>query len=84
MTVEFNYEMSFEEAILELENIVRELERGNLKLDQSLEVFQRGIELSRICAAQLDEAERKIDLLVKGNGGNISIKSAEIVEEEDE
>lgn len=77
-------DIDFEAAITELEDIVKELERGNLKLDKALEVFQRGIELSRLCSAQLAEAERKIDLLVKGNDGNISMKSAKIVEENDE
>ena len=77
-------EIEFEEALMQLENVVKELEQGNLKLDQALDVFQKGIQLSRICAVQLEEAERKIDLLVKDNDGNISIESAKIAEEEDE
>lgn len=77
-------EIQFEEAISQLEGIVEELEDGNLKLKQALDAFQRGIELSRICAGQLESAEKKIDLIVKGNNGNISFKSAKIMEETDE
>lgn len=77
-------DIEFEEAISQLEGIVEELEDGNLKLKQALDAFQRGIELSRICAGQLESAEKKIDLIVKGNNGNISFKSAKIMEETDE
>jgi exodeoxyribonuclease VII small subunit len=77
-------EIEFEEAINQLEGIVDELEEGNLKLKQALDAFQKGIELSRICAGQLESAEKKIDLLVKGNNGSISVKSAKIMEETNE
>jgi len=66
--------VKFEDAIKELEDLIGDLENGELTLDQALEAFQRGIELSRICANQLDGAEQKIDLLLKEKDGNITLK----------
>ena len=53
----------FEAAIAELESIVRKLEEGDLPLEQSLILYERGVELSRFCHARLEEAERRIDVL---------------------
>jgi len=53
----------FESAIAELEKIVRQLEEGDLALDKSLALFERGVELSRYCHEQLGAAERRIELL---------------------
>jgi exodeoxyribonuclease VII small subunit len=53
----------FETAIAELESIVKALEEGDLTLERSLQLFERGIELSRFCHARLEEAERRIELL---------------------
>jgi exodeoxyribonuclease VII small subunit len=60
----------FEGAIAELETIVRKLEEGDLALEQSLELYERGVRLSRYCHARLEEAERRIEVL--GEGGEIS------------
>ncbi len=62
----------FEEALQELENIVQRLEDGNLSLDESLALFEEGIKLSRLCAQRLDEAEKKIELLMKDENGALS------------
>jgi exodeoxyribonuclease VII small subunit len=62
----------FEEALQELENIVQRLEDGNLSLDESLALFEEGIKLSRLCAQRLDEAEKKIELLLKDENGSLS------------
>ena len=62
---------SFEEAIVELELIVEKLEKGELPLDDSIEVFQKGIELSKFCNKRLDEVERKISILVEDEKGDI-------------
>jgi exodeoxyribonuclease VII small subunit len=59
----------FEKALTELENIVRQLEAGNLSLDKSLELFSRGIELAKACKQKLDEAELKVSKLVKDKEG---------------
>jgi exodeoxyribonuclease VII small subunit len=53
----------FESAIAELEKIVKRLEDGDLSLDAALTMFERGVELSRFCHAQLGEAQRRIEML---------------------
>ncbi len=62
-------EKSFESSLEELERIVRQLEGGDLPLDRSLELFEQGVRLSRECQKRLDEAERKIEILLKGSDG---------------
>jgi exodeoxyribonuclease VII small subunit len=53
----------FEAAIAELESIVKKLEEGDLALERSLELYERGVQLSRFCHARLEEAERRIEIL---------------------
>jgi exodeoxyribonuclease VII small subunit len=53
----------FEAAIAELESIVKKLEEGELPLEQSLELYERGMKLSRFCHSRLEEAERRIEIL---------------------
>jgi exodeoxyribonuclease VII small subunit len=53
----------FESAIAELETIVKTLEGGDLALEKSLALFERGVQLSRFCHAQLEAAERRIEIL---------------------
>jgi exodeoxyribonuclease VII small subunit len=53
----------FEAAIAELESIVKKLEEGDLALEQSLELYERGVQLSRFCHARLEAAERRIEIL---------------------
>ena len=53
----------FEGAIAELESIVKKLEEGDLALEQSLELYERGVQLSRFCHARLEAAEKRIELL---------------------
>ena len=55
----------FESALAELESLVKELEQGNLPLEQSLRLFERGVELSRYCHTRLDAAERRIEVLTE-------------------
>ena len=62
---------SFEKAIAELEEIVKKLEKGELTLDDSINCFQRGVELTKYCNKRLDEAERRITMLVEGENGQI-------------
>jgi len=56
--------VSFEIAISELENIVSQLESGDLELEQSLALFERGIELTRLSQSKLQEAEQKVQILM--------------------
>jgi exodeoxyribonuclease VII small subunit len=53
----------FEAAIAELEGIVKKLEEGDLPLEQSLQLYERGVHLSRYCHARLEETERRIEIL---------------------
>jgi exodeoxyribonuclease VII small subunit len=53
----------FEAAIAELETIVKKLEEGDLPLETSLQLYERGIRLSRFCHTQLEEAEKRIEIL---------------------
>jgi exodeoxyribonuclease VII small subunit len=53
----------FEAAIAELETIVKKLEEGDLALEQSLGLYERGVQLSRFCHAQLEQAEKRIEIL---------------------
>jgi len=63
---------SFESALKELEGIVKQLESGEAKLEEALSLFERGIRLSRFCSQKLEEAEKKIELLVKDSRGEYS------------
>lgn len=58
----------FEECLQRLEAIVKEMERGDLPLEQSLKLFEEGIVLSSACRKELDEAEGKIEVLLKQDG----------------
>lgn len=53
----------FESALAELESIVKMLEDGSLTLEKSLELFERGVQLSRYCHSRLEDAERRIEIL---------------------
>jgi exodeoxyribonuclease VII small subunit len=53
----------FEAALTELDTIVKKLEDGDIPLEQSLQLFERGVQLSRFCHARLEEAERRIEIL---------------------
>jgi exodeoxyribonuclease VII small subunit len=61
-------DMSFEESLDQLESLVDRLERGQLLLDESLELFEKGMKLARICNSKLARAERKIEVLIEENG----------------
>ena len=61
----------FESALKSLEEIVGQLEAGNLTLDRALELFEEGIRVSRFCSSKLDEAERKVEVLIKTVDGTI-------------
>lgn len=64
-------EESFEEALRRLEEIVQRLEGGDLSLEESLRVFEEGVRLARVCSQQLDLAERRIDILMRDQRGEV-------------
>jgi exodeoxyribonuclease VII small subunit len=55
----------FEGAIAELDGIVKKLEEGDLPLEQSLALYERGVQLARFCHARLEDAERRIEILTE-------------------
>ena len=60
---------TFEESLSALEKIVSQLEEGDLPLEKSLELFEEGVRLSKKCKQRLDQAERRIEMLVKDSEG---------------
>jgi exodeoxyribonuclease VII small subunit len=61
-------EVSFETSLDELEKVVKALEAGELPLDRSLELFSRGMQLSDMCRKQLEEAETRVEMLIRKEG----------------
>jgi exodeoxyribonuclease VII small subunit len=66
----------FEDALKELEDIVARLEKGELALEESLGLYERGIGLARLCHAKLEEAEGRIEVLMKDARGDL-VKDAQ-------
>ncbi|MEI6313399.1 MAG: exodeoxyribonuclease VII small subunit [Syntrophus sp. (in: bacteria)] len=62
----------FEEALKKLEELVKKMESGDLALDDSLKAFEEGIRLIRFCTGKLDEAERRVEILLKDDKGDIA------------
>ncbi len=62
----------FETSLKKLEEVVRKLEGGSLSLDDSIKAFEEGVRHSAFCAKKLDEAERKVELLIKQRDGSFS------------
>ena len=62
---------SFEEQIQELEKIINELENGNLNLDDSVVKFEEGMKISKECNKMLENAEKKITILLNGENGEV-------------
>ena len=64
-------DIKFEKAMGRLEEIVEGLEKGDLSLEDSLKIFEEGIRLSQVCMARLDEAEKKVEILMKEKGKTV-------------
>jgi exodeoxyribonuclease VII small subunit len=58
----------FEQSLKELENLVEKMEQGDLSLEESLQHFERGVQLTRACQQALKDAEQKVETLLKKNG----------------
>jgi exodeoxyribonuclease VII small subunit len=63
----------FEEALARLEKIVKNLEDGDLPLEESLRLFEEGVSLTRLCASRLEEAQRRIDVLTRGEQDDLKL-----------
>ena len=66
--------MSFEDALAELEQIVRRLEAGQVKLDEAIRYYERGARLRRHCEGKLEEAQQRVDRIVVGADGVIAAR----------
>lgn len=70
--------LSFEDALIELERIVRLLEEGKGPLDQAIDAYARGVSLKGHCEAKLAEAQARVDRITIGPDGTVSAKPAEL------
>lgn len=70
-------EVKFEDALKKLEKIVGELESGNLPLEDSLKKYEEGIQLAQVCSKRLEQARKKIELIVKSKSGSFDVKPFE-------
>lgn len=61
-------ELNFEQAMSQLEEIVDELEHGDVPLEKAIELFQKGMGLSQLCSQKLEQVERKIEMIVEEDG----------------
>ena len=71
-------EKTFESALGELETIVKQLEDGDLDLEESLKLFEKGVKLSRECRERLSKAERRIEILLKDANGNLTVQDLDV------
>ncbi|MFN2412275.1 MAG: exodeoxyribonuclease VII small subunit [Pyrinomonadaceae bacterium] len=70
-------EKTFEQSMNELEAIIKNLEVGDLPLEESLKLFENGVRLTRECRERLIQAERRIEVLMKDADGNLSVADLE-------
>ncbi len=71
-------EVTFEAAMKRLEGIVETLGGGNLSLEDSLKMFEEGMELCKFCNKKLDEAEYKVEKLMEKKGGELSVEELKV------
>ncbi len=76
-------EKKFEDAMQRLEEIVENLEKGDLSLEESLKRFEEGMNLVNFCSKKLEEAEQKVTILIKESGGNYTHQAFEVEEKEE-
>jgi exodeoxyribonuclease VII small subunit len=70
-------EKNFEAALEELEQVVEQLESGELSLEDALSAFEKGVGLVRFCNQKLQQVEKKVELLLKDKDGRLQLKSLE-------
>lgn len=76
--------VKFEQAMARLEAIVGQLENGDLSLDESLKIFEEGIRLSKNCLKVLEDAERKVEVLVQDTNGKKQLRAFSLDDDADE
>ena len=70
--------MSFEDALAELEGIVRRLESGQVKLDDAIQSYERGAQLKQHCEKKLNEAQQRVDRIVIGSDGVVAVEPVKL------
>lgn len=73
--------LTYEESMKELEQVVKDLESNELTLDESIEKFEKGMKLSKHCSELLEGAEKKITLLIEKEDGSVTTEKFELTEE---
>ncbi len=76
-------QIKFEKAMQRLGQIVEDLEKGELDIDKSLEIFEEGIKMSRVCSKKLNEAEAKIEKLTQNQNGELVTDLFPVEDEDD-
>jgi len=66
--------LTFEKALADLEQIVAKLEKGGISLNESLALFEKGVKMARFLRGELDKAERKVEILLKDDKGNLKVE----------
>ena len=74
-------DLSYEESMKELEQVVKELEGNELTLDESIERFEKGMQLSKHCSKLLESAEKRISILLEKEDGSVVSEKFELTEE---
>lgn len=75
--------MSFEKALADLEQVVAKLEKGGTTLNESMALFEKGVKLARYLRTELDKAEKKVEILLKDETGEMRAEDFALEEEED-
>jgi len=68
--------VKFEDALQKMEDIVEKLEGGDLSLDESLKLYEEGVQISQSCSRRLEEAQKRIEILTRGKSGELSTAPA--------
>ncbi len=74
-------DLSFEEALMQLENLVRELESGRIKLDDAVAAYERAVNLKKLCEAKLKAAQLKIEKIEISPEGEIKLSELDKIED---
>lgn len=77
-------QLHFEKALADLEQVVARLEKGDVSLNESLALFEKGVKLARFLRTELDKAEKKVEILLKDDDGEIRAEPFSVETEEDE
>ncbi len=77
-------ELNFEKALKDLETTVEKLEQGDLSLDESLKLFEKGVKLAKFLRSELEKAEKKVEILLKDEEGNVSAEPFNVDKKDEE